>query len=49
MEGNSDTLDQLTKAVHRINTNDLPEDEYREIVNMIIADAQSLLDESGGE
>lgn len=49
MEGNSQTLEDLSRAVHRIKTNDLPKDEYQEILNMIISDAQSLLDESGGE
>jgi len=46
MEGNSDTLEQLSMAVHRIKTNDLPEDEYREILTMIISDAEDLLLES---
>ena len=46
MEGNSDTLEDLSRAVHRIKTNDLPKDEYQEILRMIVTDAESLLAQS---
>ncbi len=49
MDDQYSTLDYLSMAVHRIKTNELPKDEYQEILNMIISNAQSLLDESGGE